>query len=540
MKNNIKEFAQQVQKVIGSENCRLSGSVVAQISENTLGFYKAALGIVFPQSITALKELLQICNFHRISIHAISQGKNVGYGDMTPAQDYQLIVSLSGLNQISDYNPDDGSITVGPGVTQQQLCDFLVENGGRFWADMTGASPGASIVGNTIEAGFGHTPLGDHRKHILGMECVLINGQEFNCCDMPAPGPDLAQLFIQTNYAIVTALKIPLFKVPEVALTYTISFDTDEQLFSGLDCLRELKLSGLVESLVHIGNSTRSLMTSFTFPDEIDKSQTLSESDCRQILKNRLGLDPGAWTAVGCLYGYKLEVQEKAVHLENALKKYGRIRFLSDIKINLIERFINWKVFNKSKRIQFIKKSFSTLKAIHGIMRGTPSATPSKNILWRNKSTDHCGLIWHSPVATNNKEQIQELIHEHRQIFAKYGFEMPVTLTMVSSRKVILVFNINFDRCSVNDVQRAHGLYKELAQITQMSGNQSYRYSLLGQPVRGLTSTKSQILLDLKRVFDPFNLLAPGRYGLDLKSVDEEKENSKNYSFGHEVKNETK
>ena len=43
--------------------------------------------------------------------------------------------------------------------------------------DATGASPDCSIIGNTMERGFGHTPMGDHCANACGFEVVLPTGE---------------------------------------------------------------------------------------------------------------------------------------------------------------------------------------------------------------------------------------------------------------------------------------------------------------------------------------------------------------------------
>ena len=64
-----------------------------------------------------------------------------------------------------------------PGVTQEQLFSFLKERNSKLWMDSTGASPRCSLIGNTMERGFGHTPYGDHFAHTCGLEVVLPDGE---------------------------------------------------------------------------------------------------------------------------------------------------------------------------------------------------------------------------------------------------------------------------------------------------------------------------------------------------------------------------
>src|SRR5205807_553690 len=80
-------------------------------------------------------------------------------------------------NRITAFDEKLGCVTVEPGVTQRQLFDFLHRHNVPFWMDATGASLDASIIGNTVERGFGHTPCGDHWSNVSSVEAVLPNGE---------------------------------------------------------------------------------------------------------------------------------------------------------------------------------------------------------------------------------------------------------------------------------------------------------------------------------------------------------------------------
>ena len=94
--------------------------------------------------------------------------------------------------------------------------------------DATGASPDCSIVGNTLERGFGHTPMGDH----AGNACALRGGaaerrvhrrpgSASSTAHETAPvsrwgvGPSLDGLFSQSNFGIVTRMTVWLMPAPE-------------------------------------------------------------------------------------------------------------------------------------------------------------------------------------------------------------------------------------------------------------------------------------------------------------------------------------
>src|SRR4030095_17003422 len=141
-----------------------------------------------------------------------------GYGSRVPAGD-GVLLDLGRLNRIVAFDEDLAYVTIEPGVTQGQLYEFLRERGSRLWMDATGASPDCSIIGNTMERGFGHTPMGDHCNNVCAFEVVLPTGEcvqtgfgrfaeaKAGALGRWGLGPSLDGLFSQSNLGLVTSLR---------------------------------------------------------------------------------------------------------------------------------------------------------------------------------------------------------------------------------------------------------------------------------------------------------------------------------------------
>src|SRR5262249_33621177 len=138
-----------------------------------------------------------------------------------------VLVDLGRLNQIVDFDEELAYVTLEPGVTQGQLIAFLREQKSTLWMDATGAGLDCSIIGNTLERGFGHTPMGDHCANASALEVVLPNGEcvETGFGRFPGAkagalgrwglGPSLDGLFSQSNLGIVTRMTVWLMPAPE-------------------------------------------------------------------------------------------------------------------------------------------------------------------------------------------------------------------------------------------------------------------------------------------------------------------------------------
>ncbi|MDX9732465.1 MAG: FAD-binding oxidoreductase [Bdellovibrionales bacterium] len=479
-----------------------------------MGVSRAILGVGYPRNVEQIQRILEQARCLGISLYPISRGMNIGYGEMTPTTDQQLVLNLSRMCAIREFDAENGEIVIEPGVSQKLLSEFLEAQKANYIADMTGASPDASVVGNILEAGFGHTPIGNRRKHVVSMEVVLADGTVLKTSEMPSLGPDLAQLFIQSNFGIVTAIRMPLLPCPETIETFTLSFKSEEKFLLGIERLRELRRNGTLVNLVHVANATRTLMTSSRFPETLDRSHVLSQSEARAILNSRSLVDYGEWTALGALSGFRDEVACRRKRVKKAMRGVATVRFFSTKFLNGLIRVLSHGFFKSIRRLSMVLSSLKSLRELNGIVRGVPSEEPSRNILWRIDDPKRLGLLWYAPVVPATSQDVASLLKVSREVFEKHKFEMPLTLTLISSNKMTGVFSFSFDRLDPEQVRRAHEAYAELSRKTIELGYRPYRAGLLTKFGEVYSPETEDVLNRIKRALDAADTVAPGRYGL--------------------------
>src|SRR6187401_2904226 len=78
----------------------------------------AVRAILRPASRLEVSRCLQIANRFGIPIYPISTGKNWGYGSRVPVDD-GVLLDLSRLNRIVDFDEQLAYVTIEPGVTQK-------------------------------------------------------------------------------------------------------------------------------------------------------------------------------------------------------------------------------------------------------------------------------------------------------------------------------------------------------------------------------------------------------------------------------------
>ena len=213
---------------IGADNVYFDDASRENYAKACLPRCTRPLGIVKPDNADDVSQIVNTCNRSGIRWHTISRGKNWGYGSACAAEDDRLIIDLSRMNRILEVNVELGYAVIEPGVSQGQMYEYLQQHELPLLLDVTGAGPDASIIGNILQRGFGHTPYGDRFRHTCGMHVVLPDGNQLktgfgryeNAVSSRVfpwgQGPWLDGLFTQSDYGIVTSACIWLMPQPEV------------------------------------------------------------------------------------------------------------------------------------------------------------------------------------------------------------------------------------------------------------------------------------------------------------------------------------
>lgn len=488
------------------------------------------LAILRPANTAEIQTCLKIANQYQIPIYSISKGKNTGYGSKVAPSDNCALLDLGRLAEITDYNGKLGYVTVGAGVTQAQLYQFLNEQDAPFWMDAVGASPEASLIGNVLERGFGHTPYGEHFAHVCGFEVVLATGecihtgfgQFSNAQATPiyrwGVGPYLDGLFSQSNLGIVTKMTIWLMPKPDYFQAFYFSIEHDEQLADLIDALRPLRLNGTLKSAIHIGNDYKVLASIRPYPwAEMMNKTPLADEVLEQFAKT-WGF--GAWNGSGGLYGTRKQVAEARRLIKQALRgKVRKLQFVDDFTLLLLQKLaLPYQWITKTKVSELLK----LLKPVYGLMQGIPTATQLKSAYWRKKSLpldpvnpekDQCGLIWCAPIAPldgASAVQINKIVND---VFFQYQFEPLISISLLTERCLNCVIAITYDREISGEDERAMACYESLMEQLTQAGYYPYRLGIQSMKLLAQSEDSYQKLLTkLKHCLDPHGILAPARY----------------------------
>ncbi|MTW13938.1 FAD-binding protein [Pseudoduganella eburnea] len=492
------------------------------------------LAVLRPRSHDEVVAVVQRAGEFDMPLYPLSTGHNWGYGDACPSSDGQVIVDLGGMNRILEVNPGLAYAVIEPGVTQAQLAGHLAEHRLPLWMDCTGAGPDTSLVGNILERGFGHTPYGNRVLHVAGLRIVLADGDTLETgfghfarasaahLYPYGVGPWLDGLFTQSNFGIVTSLGFWLMPQTEVVNHLVASVATFDGIAAVVDALRPLRMDGTLRSVVHIGNDLRVLSGGMAFPAELAPHGPPLPASLRSALCAKAGI--GAWTVSAALYGRAAQVADARSAIRAAIGGLAKLRFIDDRALAVGGAAA--RLLGRGKLGARLAAQVELGRSLLNMNRGIPDGRFLAGAYWRrrgglpdgfplgaNPARDGCGMMWLAPVLPLRGADFLRVHALVEPIFARHGFDLFETFSMINERTLGGVLTICFDRDDGVETARAQACYHTAFKQLMEAGYIPYRVG--PQSVAALDNGRDtywRTVARIKAALDPQQLIAPGRY----------------------------
>jgi 4-cresol dehydrogenase (hydroxylating) flavoprotein subunit len=519
-------------QIVGADNVLGADAAQSRYGADCSAAHPRTLcGAITPASREQIPAILRVAQQHGVALYPISTGHNWGYGTAVPVADGTVILDLSQLRLITDFDERLGIVTVEPGVTQQMLSNFLQARAADFLVPVTGAGPTCSILGNALERGYGITPQTDHFGAVLALEAVLPDGTPY-CSPLleAAPhgvgrlfkwgvGPHLDAMFSQSGFGVVTRMTIALARRPEAVRAVLFGIEQPDQLPETVDRIRGfLQAHGGSVGAVNLMNQRRMLAMSAPYP----RDQVADGIIAPEILA-RMGRDYKImpWTGLATFYGSDRVSRIVTRELRATLRGVAsRVVVLSPGRLALLIRLASLIPGARGKKLRAMVE---TVRRGYDLVRGYPNETALPLVYWRcdvarpdaalDPSRDGCGLIWYPPLVPLLGEDVERYVTFVTTTMTAHGFEPLITLTTISERVADSSVPILFDRHSPAECARARQCYLDLLEGGQELGFFPYRLGVdamtwLEHKIPNTMATVGR----LKRTLDPGAILSPGRY----------------------------
>ncbi len=508
----------------------LDDPVLDHRGRTTFGPTRSVSAVLRPASVEQVQQILRIASDCRAPVYPVSQGRNWGYGSAAPIIAGAAVLDLSRMNRIHEINEGLAYAVIEPGVTQKQLYDALQERGGSLIPDATGAGPDASIVGNFLDRGFGHTPIADHQNQFAGLELVLADGrvvrtgyaalgaERIGDIARGGPGAGIDSLLIQTNLAVVTRMAVWLYPRPERCVAFALKVKDPANLHQVVERLRRLRFDGVLNGAPHLANDYRVLAIRTRFPYDAADPQAGLTPRQREQLRRAHGVTP--WTLLAGIYGPKKQVRANIRVAKRAFRGLGRTLVVTDALLALGEKATRTLPFLPDRLTGDVASATEMME----MLRGEPVAGPRQGAYWRHRTAtyelgrdpllDRVGYRGISPVIPFTGADVVRFNDACEEICARFGFEFALTVTNLVPRHGIGVISITYDRENEAEEQRAIQCVDEMSRACRSLGYEPYRlatWAMANQAARW-PATLRDLMLGVKSAFDPQHIVAPGRY----------------------------
>jgi FAD/FMN-containing dehydrogenase len=172
-----KKILKNLRAIVGSKNVRLSNEDLATFGiDRTIIWTAAPSVIVLPGCVTEVQRIVSLANEYKLAI--VPSGGRTGLSGGAVAKDGEIVVAMDRINQISDFNAVDRTVSVGAGVITQKLQEFAAERGLYYPVDFS--SSGSSQIGGNIATNAGGINViryGMTRQWIVGITAVNGRGE---------------------------------------------------------------------------------------------------------------------------------------------------------------------------------------------------------------------------------------------------------------------------------------------------------------------------------------------------------------------------
>ena len=457
----------------------------------------AASAAVAPLTAEQVRDVVKAANVHKVPLWPISRGKNFGYGGAAPRLKGSVVLDLSRMKKI-EFDVENGTALVEPGVGFYDLYDYIQARKLPYWMSTPGNSWG-SVMGNALDRGVGYTTYGDHTSKICGMEVVLPTGELIRTgmgAMKGSPnwnlyrygfGPAWDQMFVQSNFGVVTKMGLWLMPAPESMIALDVELENMDDLGWAVDVIAPLRREGVLQHTPSLGSWLRGAAVLTTRKEWYDKPGALPD-DVIAAIRKRFGI--GWWSVALRLYGYE-DVNEGAAKV---IQRAFARRSSQPLKIS------RWKEGQPLEQTPF---------------QGFPVTFPLQNAAWHGGRGGHMG---YSPILPSTGAAALDQLHRTYKLYRDFGMDYHGSFTM-GERNIVNVNQVLFNKDDPEMMGRVGKFVEALVSDATAKRYGEYRthidymdlvastYDFNNHALRRANET-------VKDALDPNGILAPGKSGI--------------------------
>ena len=468
----------------------------------------APSGVVYPATTEDVQAIVRIANEYLVPLHAFSTGRNLGYGGSAPRTAGTLLLDLGKrMNKVLEINPKYAYALVEPGVSYFDLYNAIQEQGYALWIDAPDLAWG-SVIGNTMDRGVGYTPYGNHGMWKSGLEVVLPDGDILrtgmgglpgsNTWQLFSPsfGPQPDDMFVQSNFGIVTKMGIQLLPTPPDSLTFQITFENASDLSAIIDTMLPLRINmAPLQNVPVLRNIFLDAAQVSKRSDWFDGDGPIPD-DVVERMKRELNL--GYWNFYGTCYGPRPVIDQYISMIEGAFSQIPGAEFYT----------------TETRPHTEDDRGAHTLHDRHKINTGVPTVEEANVFNW----IPNAGHFFFSPISAPDgadAERQFQMVKQRADEFEKdYCAQFVIGLREMHHISLLL-----YDTRDTDHRRETLGLVRELIDEAAAAGYGEYRsHNVLNDQIAATYSwndnAQRRFNERIKDALDPNGILNPGKSGI--------------------------
>jgi glycolate oxidase len=419
-------------------------------------------GAVWVRTTEEVSAVLGLANEHGIPV--IPRGAGTSLSGMTVPLHGGIVMDMGRMNRILKISIKDRLVVVQPGVVNQELQDALAPHGFMFPPDP--ASAKVATLGGNVAANAGGlkgAKYGNTKGYVLGIEVVLADGSVLRTgskCMKSVSGFDLTALFVgsEGTLGVITEITLKIHPKPRHVATCLATFG----------------------DIAAAGKAISETMCSGTIPMVLE----LLDDQCIAILNQAANL----------------HLPEAA-----AMVLVETDGFTQEVADRVIDRVVE--VFRKNH--------------VSGIKRATSAEEAEKLWTARRSIGGAVTRLNYNLLAVDITvpiSKVPEVLVGAKEIRERYRLSMPILGHLGDGN---LHPGIIFDESDPEETARVKKAVKDLLELgIALGGTLSGEHGIGMEKAPFMSmehdAVEMGVMNSLKKLFDPNNILNPGKMGLTV------------------------
>jgi 4-cresol dehydrogenase (hydroxylating) len=446
-----------------------------------------------PPTVGDVREVIREAARNRTPLWPVSRGCNWGYGSHLPVRDGSVVLDLGCMDAIGDLDRASLSVRIEPGVSQGALYEFLRKNAPDLAFNVTGSGSATSVLGNALDRGIGYG--GEKDRDLFALEVLLpdgtfigpVEGRNHKARVHPA-GASTDSLFFQSNFGVVVGGRLRLRVRQEAEDVVVIRGPLDPLIAT----LKRAYDSDLLVNPTHVAEPGRSQRLGAGLLRTLWKREPTAEE------VSRCFPEQNSYNALVPIHGRRSVVDAKwrelrrdavpgitfqranASKLDSAAKWMGRF--------GARYQAARLRALRPLLAISWGEPSDAGIAALDGHAGGDPNAA-ARGAIYGNAV---------SAVGSGDARKAADIIRKH-------WTDSAITWVILDGRCMIAIYTLHFDGPGAPGARAAN---ESIVAELRASGLPTYRLDINTPAAAG----GENALRRLKAAFDPFALIAPGRY----------------------------